>query len=467
MIRLTRLFGLITVLMLAHGQASAQPVLNTKMNIGGRTIFKDALVKNKFYYGPGALQLSTDKDERPVFQLISMRYTGTTLSNDLGEKRFTNLLMFNVRMEAMTTELKKAIKAELPPNADLVPLPIRHLEAVIVSGVGKPDDDSGRMRKHATSQQDNPDAPGVYWSERNFTVPLDNHDAQILWDQVEQGRLVMSLNYAFYANVLKIQEESLEVSGDSAYIARINSAIGDLERDTQLVSETIRADVLNIGIDAKKHGDLLKKIDINEASIPPAYAAFEVKCFDFGLGIRPDLAFKTVEIEGESVTGVAVKTKVKFSHKQPDITGKFVSFPYAIRLDKPIRYKVYETPFEGEPTPAAWKILERFANLIDASTLQKNNPLASRCVDVEILPEYLTAKNLKEVTVHLIYQFEGRQQIHSITLGNEKNIFFGTSCITFEQETPIQYMVAKTFADGRKTKGILKPIGKDDYILIR
>ncbi len=466
-INVVKMFYPLIVLMLAQCLASAQPVWQTKQMIAGRSIVKDAKQKNRFYYGPGALRLTTDKEDKPVFQLVAMRYTGTTLTNDKEEKRFTNLLMFSVTMEAMTAALLKEIKTTLPANAILGPLPIRHLESVIVSGVGTPGNDTDRMRKHTGSQQDGGEAPGVYWTERTFTVPLDNHDAQILWDQVENGRLVMSLNYAFYANMLVFQEESLQVSGDSAFVHTMTDAVENIQRDTDMVSQVVLGDVLNISIDPKKYPELLKKIDINAASIPPAYAAFEVKCYDFELGIRPDIAFKTVEIEGESVTGVPVKTKVKFSSKQPDITGKFASFPYPVKLDKPIRFRIVETPFETEPITGTWKTMEQFSNLIDASTQQKKNPLAKRCIDLEILPEYMADKNLNEAVVHLVYQYEGKQQIKSLTFNKADAHFFDSTCITFEQEIPIKYMVAKKYADGRKTKGILKATGKDDYILVR
>ncbi len=458
---------LLFVLIIITQTTFAQPLYNTKQTLENRDIFKDAKEKNKYYYAPGPLSLSTDREDRPQFQLISIRYTGTTLTNDRDERRFTNLLQFSVQMEALTTERKQAIKAQLPKGAQLQPLPIRHLEAIVVFGVGKPGTDEGRMRRHATSQQDSPDAPGEYWSERSFTLPLDNHDAQILWDQVENGRLIVSLNYAFYANMLQFQEEMLEVSGDSAFVRQMTDAADQLERDTPTISVTARADALEIGINAQKYPELLKKIDVNETSIPPAYAAFEVKCFDFNIGTRPDIAFKTVEIEAESVTGAPVRTKTKFSYKQPDLTTRYVSFPYAVRLDKPIRYRVLETPFDTDPKPAPWIVMERFSNLIDASTLQKKNPLATRCIDAEIMPEYMADKQLESATVHLVFQFQGKRHLQSIAFDKEKNTFFGSTCITFEQDAPIQYMVARRFKDGRRTKGILRTVGKDDYILVR
>ncbi|MBK9492484.1 MAG: hypothetical protein IPO07_29595 [Haliscomenobacter sp.] len=45
---------------------------------------------------PRQARTQTDADGKPVFQLISMRYTGTQLTGDKAEKRFTNLLQFSI-----------------------------------------------------------------------------------------------------------------------------------------------------------------------------------------------------------------------------------------------------------------------------------------------------------------------------------------------------------------------------------
>ena len=458
-------------LLLQSGVAvlQAQPDWTSRTEVNGRQIFKDGKIKNKFYYGPGKLSLSTDSDGKPVFQLVSIRYTGTQLTNDRNEKRFTNILNFGVTMEPMTAAAKAAIKKaiNLPAGAELTPLPIRHLAATIVSGLGKGSDKDDVIRKQAGSDQSADTGPGVFWTERTFTVSLDNHEAQILHEQYKNGAIAVSLNYTFYANVLKIEEETIQISGDSVMVESLTNEIGEMARDTELVSQPVLGDALSISIAVAKYPDCIRKIDVNEQSIPPAYAALEIKCFDFAVDSRPDLSMKTVEIEATSVTNVPVLIKTKFFKKQPDITGKFVSFPYAVFLDKPIRYRVKESDLDGESTYSPWTVMEKNTNLIDITTPQKKNPVKKRSIDVEVLPEIFLDKNIKEFRVHFTYMYGGKPEVKTLIFNKDNSEYFKNATVIFESDYPMRYLVSRVYEDGKKTRGVPRSVGTDDYILIK
>ncbi|MBK9492483.1 MAG: hypothetical protein IPO07_29590 [Haliscomenobacter sp.] len=79
-------------------------------------------------------------------------------------------------------------------------MPIRNMEAVIVSGVGDGIADAELHKREVHAEAN--DGKSVLWSERSFVMPLDNYEAQILWDQYKNGRLAVSLNYAFFADVM-------------------------------------------------------------------------------------------------------------------------------------------------------------------------------------------------------------------------------------------------------------------------
>jgi hypothetical protein len=467
-----KIFFYIFFFSLFQTTGGAQPLLSSKQTVLDRLVFKDAKVRNKYYYGPGKLSLSVDAQGKPVFQLLSLRYTGTALSGTEGEKRFTNLLNFGITMDPFSGEEKEALRQalKLPASADLSPLPIRNLESVIVSGLGKTDQgDAGRLRKHADVQTagDNKEgAPGVYWTERVFTVPLSNPEAQILWDQQVNGRVAMSLNYTFYADLLKIEKTEVEITGDSVLVQELKDNLEGEQPDTTLNAEVVSAGVVDILVDVKQHPDALKKIDINENSIPPAYAALEIKCYDFSLGLRPDLAFKNVEVEGTSVNGQPVIVKSKFAQKQPDLNSKFISFPYALRMDKPLRYRMVEVPYDGERYTSPWKTLEKSTNLIDISTKQKENPIERFCVDVEILPEFMEENGVVEATVHFVYQYESKPLIQKAIFKKDDENLFKTICVTAEKAKPVQYFIGKKYGDGRVGKGVLRALPKDGYILI-
>lgn len=442
-----------------------QALLSSKRLINGINVFQDIHQKNKYYYGPNKLQLSVDAEGKPKFQLLSMRYTGTQLTGDRAEKRFTNLLQFSLSLPPIPSTDLQAIRTQLGAKAQLLPIAIQNMDVVLVSGVTTDGNAENKWRKHASIQSESNAEKGMFWTERSFVLPLNNYEAQILWDQYQNGRVALSVNYAFYAPVVQVVEESLSVVGDSVLVKKLKNQIGQIERDTQATNELIQADAFNILVDVAQYPEVLKQIDINENSVPPAYPSIEIKCFDFSLGIRPDLAFKRIYVQGTSVNGQQVEEKIKFSSGDRDLTTQFLAFRYAVRMDLPIRYKILEYGFDGSSHESAWVMMPQFSNLIDASTLQKKNPLQQRCIDVELLPEALAAKKIVELKIHFTYTLYQKTQIQTLLFTADDA--FKSICLTHEKEQPVQYFFTRKYADGHQDKSYLRKLNTDDYLLIK
>jgi hypothetical protein len=447
--------------------AMGQPLWNSRKAIGSQVIIQDIKQKNKFYYTPHKLELSKDPEGKPLFKLISMRYTGTQLRGDKAEKRFTNLLQFSVTMPAFTSQELKEMAAmfQLPTSALLVPMPIRNTEAVIVSGVGEGMDD-GKLHKRVEVQSETNNGKAVFWSERNFVIPMDNYEAQILWDQYKNGRIAVHLNYAYFADIISINEEELKIMGDSAFVESVKNEVGDFERDTVESLEVVASDALEITIDISKYPDALKQIDINENSIPPAYPSLEVKCFDFSYDIRPDLAYKRIFLEATSVNGQTVQEKIKFAKGTRDITTQFVSFRYAVRMDRPIRYKIIEGGTDGEEVSGNWIQMEQFSNLIDATTQQKINQMTRHCADVEVLTEIFNDENLQQVSVHFLFVASGKSCSQRLDFRKDDAAMVKTKCITHDLAQPVKYFVIMEYVAGKKSRGLLKTLASDGYVLV-
>jgi hypothetical protein len=448
-------------------QAAAQPLWNEKKMVGSTVVFPDIKVKNKYYYGPRPLELSRDPEGKPLFQLTSMRYTGRQLTGDKAEKRFTNLLQWSVTLPPTRAEDLKALSEalHLPANANLQPLPIRNLEATLVSGVGEGLGDD-RLVKRASMQSEENNGKSVYWTARNFVMPLDNAEAQLLADQFKNGRIAVSLNYAFFADVQKITEETLELKGDSAFVAAMQNAAGELQRDTVDALEVAYSNVLDIGIDAAQYPAALKQIDLNENAIPPAYPSLEVKCYDFVLGTRPDLAYKRVFVEGTSVNGQPVQEKIKFSKGQRDLSTQYVSFRYALRMDKPLRYKVVEGGTDAEETSGSWITLEQFTNLIDASTTQKKGAIRQRCLEVEVLEACFSETSTQQIKVIFLYTLYGKQLAQSIDFQANDEMLLKPICLTHDAGQPLRYVVSRQGKSGTGRRSIVRTVAVDDYVLV-
>jgi hypothetical protein len=466
----SRYFFLVSLLFkLAAPTCFAQPLLSSKQRVNDLVVFRDLLQRNKFYYGPQKMQLKTDSDGKPQLQLLSIRYTGVQLTGDRGEKHFTNLLQFALVLPPTEAEELKRIREQLhlPLNAILQPLTLRNIDVVLVSGVLGGIGNT-RLRKRAETQNESTTSDrGISWTERNFVLPLNNEEAQILWDQYESGMITVSVNYAFYAETVQIPEDRITVTGNGKGVKNLQEQIANLPPDTITSVELIDANAFDVNVDVQKFPGALKKIDINESSIPPAYPSLLVKCYDFELDTRPDLAFKRIFVQATSVNGQQVEEKVKFTSGKGAISTQYLGFKYAVRLDLPMRYKVLEYTFDGASHESAWIIMKPFANLIDATTTESKNPLLKRCIDVEILPDHMEKDSVDETSIYFTYFFANKPRISTVVFNKIKDRqFLKSICLAYEIEKPLQYFITRKYRNGRKEKAYPRPITEEDYLLI-
>jgi len=140
----------------------------------------------------------------------------------------------------------------------------------------------------------------------------------------------------------------------------------------------VLADAFSVEIDAARWPVLMKKLDINE-EIPPGYPALEVRCYDFSDNLRPDLYSKTVEFKAQGVGRGEVITKVRFDRKNQDLTMYNIRFLYAVKIDKPLYYRITEISDNALPEKSEWKEVKSWNALIDVtSRLKKSKPESHR-----------------------------------------------------------------------------------------
>ncbi len=129
----------------------------------------------------------------------------------------------------------------------------------------------------------------------------------------------------------------------------------------------VRASAFPIGVDAARWPSLIQQIDLNER-VPPGYPALEVFCYDFRDGLRDDLYAKQVELVAEGVAGGVVRRTALFSRTQRDMYATNVRFPFAVRLDRPYRYRVTEILDDGLRVAGAWRVGAPWIELLDLTT---------------------------------------------------------------------------------------------------
>lgn len=324
------LFFLVSIFLAA--MASGQPDMSRGQMVGEWEIFPDTANSRQFYFLPGPLEIATAAGGRPEASFLMMRQSGTNVDGRANQFYHNSLFQCRVRMTQPSPSAMDGIREHLrgqyganSPYIDPLPLSRMELAIVLPSAEGNDYAISGISENAA-------DESAITWSERMCTVKLGDADAQLLDKALSIGQTTMHIRYAFYA------------------------------KDSLLV----RAESLPLSIDLKKYPEMVRKLDIN-AQAPPGYALLEVRCYDFNNELRSDLFAKRIEVEAEGVSGQKVRAQRTFFASQPDVYVQMLRFPHAVKLDRPLRYRVVELSEEKPPIPGNWKEHKNWNAMIDAT----------------------------------------------------------------------------------------------------
>lgn len=353
----------------------AQPDFNQLVEYEGIRCFLDTKKENVAYYSPGKLSVATDREGKPDFNFLQTRYTGSVVYDDRNSYRFNSIISFRVIMEQIQAEKIKRMKNAIFPGKNdplLLPLPVSNIKTNLIFisvEEGQADADSTVFTGGNLSSENNKglNRKGTYWREREFSLRLDNHSSQALWEMLDNKQTLMSLNYAFFSEGIKQPVEVIMSDAEKKIFEQMLNQYEENEDSAEIKEICIKSDAFAIRIDTEKWPGLMNKVDINE-QVPPGYAALEVRCYDFNDNLRPDLFAKQIEIKATGVGRGDVIAKTTFSQKAPDIYMQNIKFPYAVRLDKPLFYRVTSISQEKPPEKTEWIEQEMWADIIDITS---------------------------------------------------------------------------------------------------
>lgn len=344
---------------LVAGPGAAAPLLGSGRDVEGVRVYRDHADARVHYYAPGKLTAALDRSGAPQLSFLQMRYVGTALAGDRGAFRTHSQLSFRVRMEAAPADRLAKARTALGPGAVLKPLPIRRVSATLNyvsldSGAAPPQKPAGEGK---LEEAEAPSPGQGYWTERVFSVAPNEVTSASLWESFQQGRVQLSLSYAFHSDGIG-PDEPVPAPGAPPSMKG---------------PHVVLADTLAVTVDAARYPDRLRRIDVNE-SIPAQYAVLSVACYDFNNELRPDLQVKIVEIEAKSVNGRPVLQQAVFSRSTPDVTSASLRFPFAVSLKDGYRYRCREITPAGEERVRDWQPGRPWAQLLDATTPPAERP---------------------------------------------------------------------------------------------
>jgi hypothetical protein len=363
---------------LSHQPAVAQPDLTSGKQAGALTVYADDRRPTLYYYGPKELELAQLDDGKPDVHFLLMRYVGNAAAGDRGMIVHRSLLSLHVILPTIHAEEIRTAKQALRTggsDVELRPLPIRRLEAALIyTPVGTTEVQAAPETLPKGHFQEAENSSGTsssdsYWTDRVYTLSLDSATAQMFWSALQKGQVVLSVGYAFIADGVAPPDVQVQLKGSKALTVELDRQInesGVAPKSSTPLRSVVRAGAFSVSADAQKWPDLFVRVDLNE-QVPPGYASLDVYCYDFQQG-ESDLYEKRVEIDAESVNGRRMSLQTSFKRKQGDIYARTLKFPFAVRLDRPYRYRVVETTRSGEMRHMPWTERTSWAPILDVTT---------------------------------------------------------------------------------------------------
>jgi hypothetical protein len=443
----------------------AQPDMSSKQNLSGVDIYQDFQKKNVFYYTPQDIRVKTASTGSPAFMLLQMRYTGTHLYGDQNEKRFLNILQLSVELPGMLSSVYDHIMNSLGDKAELKPIPLSRFYGELIIPLG---DQAAANEKYRKVSLGGLEASGTsssgttFWQERTFTMQLQNDEAQLLWDQMETGKLGLSFSYSFYTEAIPGTVGEIDASGTNPdLIDAVEGIKEEVTIDENIHSYLLKANTFPITITSADFPNCLKQVDVNE-ELPPSYAAFEVRCYDFSDDLRPELLKKIVEIKAFAAGKDYITVKSIFNRNTKDLNSMVSRFPYAIRLDHALEYRVTEINANGEMTTGPWIEKTNWAEVIDVTTPGKTNPIGKQVIDFEIDLDSLSKFNLETATCEIVYRFN-QQDVSQKLIWSRDDSPIKTIQVSYDKNQPVRYRILLEDINGDVQKLAFHPIRPADH----
>ncbi len=387
---------------------SSQVDALSKQVIDGVIIYKDIKTPLLYYYAPSKLQLVVDENEKPDFQMLKMRYIGTQCSNDADRSHTTNIVKLRIEMPPQSKSVLTEIKKKLNKNKSIKLKPIRitsiDSKLIVLS------QSSDSISKHkALGESNSTTSDGktglsttkAYWTERAFTFSLTNGEAELLETQLKDNTLALSFSYSFYANTTD-PLDYVEISSSF----ELEEKEAESEDELKLINRIILSDAFELKISTQKWPEIIQEVDINE-SIPPTYAAIEIKCFDFCENLRPNLYIKKIEVAATSVDGSKeIIVETKFHKKHTDINTKYIHFPYAVLVGEPMKYRLTEITNEGQTNVGKWIGIESCSSILDVTTPADELTCEINDLEIEVAKSWFAEEEC-EIKLLISYSMNG------------------------------------------------------------
>lgn len=291
----------------------AAPDLDNFTDIEGVRVYADQENSREYYLSPAAPLLNSRPDRTPDYGLSLYRYLGTKGTGDSGSFRVRGVLTFGIdraRESGVTAQIRKELRIRGTRSPRLKSMPVSGSQVTLIF-----------------ADQDDSREYGLRWKAGTMVVPLDSHMAEVLWDAVEAGQVLVSVSI----------EETLDG------VRKAN--------DNWDPSTTSMTWVVPVEMDMAAHPDHFQKIDLG-GRMKVGYTGLDIFCFDFIENLEEDLYAKIVEVAIPTAGRDLVET---VTFKDDGEYRSRIEFKLAKDLDEPYRYRITRVRQDGTRDAGVWQ----------------------------------------------------------------------------------------------------------------
>ena len=372
------------------GGAVGEPALDRAFNMQGVLMFPDHERGDVYYVAPTPIGIAERPGGAPGVGLRLTYYYGTELRGDAGERDVSWVLSVDLERGPMAARETDALKTALSrqkgvPAEALVlrTLPVISVPTdVVYTPIVAPSDAAGEPGAaiqlsdgYAEARDDDEEAGGEgavdeegaagsdesYWLSRRLSFHLSPEDGQVMRRAFEESGAVMSVSYAYRAAGVVLEEGAMGTADGADGLSDAPDAVWTP------TSRLVGANALRVEVDAETHPDFLTLVDLN-ARAPPGYPTLSFICSDF-VTPEEDWSFytKIIDIEAVGVAGRPVRTQIEFPLDDPQVSLRGAAFQYAVRVDRPFRYRVTAYPADAYSYRTKWIEVEKWGPPINIS----------------------------------------------------------------------------------------------------
>lgn len=304
----------IIVSLIITGTVWASPDLDRFTDIQGKRIYRDQVKTNFFYLSPSPPVLAQGPDGLPGVSFDIFRYHGRSGTGDSGKFRVKGVLSLEIQrdhakkvVKQIKSHLKKTYKVRYPK---LRSMPVADTHGKLIFG----------DRTLSWSQSSR-------WSGKRISLSLDEVMSQVLWEALEAGQTLISVEMAeALAGVRKTEN-------------------GQWEPAVTTFSST-----LPVTLDMAAHPTLFRKTELGGRMVR-GYTGIDIFCFDFLEQLDETLYSKIVEV-AIPTTGAPLKESVTF--RQDSDCRRRIEFKLAKDLDTPYKVRITRIFIDGRTEQGDW-----------------------------------------------------------------------------------------------------------------